>query len=64
VDEARELESIPGKLYAIGPTKKTGCSLVRKNVRISGIPLSLRVPKIFEMLPGLSLISPPRDIVA
>jgi hypothetical protein len=60
----RAQRSMPGKLNAVGPTKKTGCSVVRKDVRMSGIPLSLLYPKILEMLLGLSLILPPRGIVA
>ncbi len=40
----RTQRSIPSRLNAVGPTKKIGCSLVRKNVRISEIPFSPRDP--------------------
>jgi hypothetical protein len=64
VPEVAAQRSMLGKLNAVGPTKKTGCSVVRKDVRMSGIPLSLLYPKSFGMRLGPSLILPPCGIVA
>jgi hypothetical protein len=52
----RAQRSMPGKLNAVGPTKKTGCSVVGRTFGCPGIPLSLLYPKSFEMRLGPSLI--------
>ena len=52
----RTQRSIPSRLNAVGPTKKIGCALVRKKVRISGIPLSPRDPNTF-VVTGLRFLA-------
>lgn len=52
----RAQRSMPSRLNVVGLTKTTGCSLGWKNVRMSEIALSLRDPKIFEMLLSPSII--------
>jgi hypothetical protein len=59
----RTQRSIPSRLNAVGPMKKIGCSLVRKNVRISEI-LQPRDPKTLDIKLGRSLTFASRRICA
>ncbi len=56
--------SIPSRLNAVGPMKKIGCSLVRKNVRISEIPFNPRDPKTLDIKLCRSLTPASRRIVS